>query len=366
MSATNPLVGAPKSDIDTPALLVNTEVLERNIRRMQELVGGAGLALRPHAKTHKSVEIAKMQIAAGAVGVTCAKLGEAEALAEGGIDDILIANQIVGPIKIARLAALAKRIRLAVAVDDDANVRELSAALSAAGGTLRCLVEVNIGMNRCGVDTPEEALALARLITQSPGLTFGGIQAYEGHLQNHMPIEERYERAKKDMQIAVRARRFIEAAGIAAPTLTAAGTGTFMATMTVPGVTEIQAGSYVTLDAQYRKVGSEFETALTILSTVVSRPADDRAVIDIGLKTCTNEFGVPPVLVDGATVLGLSEEHARVKLEGAARDKFQLGDKVEVLPTHGCTTFNLHDRYYLMEDERVKAVCRIVGRGRSQ
>ncbi len=365
MSTYTPAIGAPKSEIDTPALLVNHELLERNVKRMAGYFADRDVKLRPHSKTHKCVEIARMQIAAGAVGVTCAKLGEAEALADGGIDDILIANQIVGPIKIARLVALAKRIKIAVAVDDAGNVNELSAAAAAAGVTIRCLVEVNIGMNRCGVNTPEEALTLARLITQSPGLAFGGIQAYEGHLQNLMPVEERYARAKADMQKAVDARRYIEAAGIPAPVLSGAGTGTFHATIDVPGVTEIQAGSYITLDAQYKKVGSEFDTALTLLTTVVSRPAEDLAVIDIGLKTVTNEFGLPTVLVEGATILGLSEEHARVKLEGAAR-ALKIGDKIEVLPTHGCTTINLHDRLYLMEDDRLQAVWNVVGRGKSQ
>ncbi|MBI5877463.1 MAG: DSD1 family PLP-dependent enzyme [Chloroflexi bacterium] len=358
-------VGAPKSEIDTPALLINRELLERNVKRMASYFAGTGVAFRPHAKTHKSVEVARMQIDAGAVGVTCAKLGEAEALAAGGVGDILIANQIIGPIKIARLVALAKKIKIAVAVDDAGNVSELSAAAAAAGVTIRCLVEVNIGMNRCGVNTPEEALVLARQIAGSPGLAFGGIQAYEGHLQNLMPVEERYARTTTDMQKAVDVRRFIEANGIPARVLTGAGTGTFHATMKIPGVTEIQAGSYVTCDAQYKKVGSEFDTALTILSTVVSRPAEDLAVIDIGLKTVTNEFGVPTVLVEGATVLGLSEEHARVKLEGTARN-LKIGDKIEVLPTHGCTTINLHDRFYVMEDDRLAAVWNIVGRGQSQ
>lgn len=360
-----PQIGAPKSEIDTPALLINHEALDRNINRMASYFTRGDVKLRPHSKTHKNVQIARKQIAAGAVGITCAKLGEAEALADGGIEDILIANQIIGPIKIARLVELAKLIRIAIAVDDPVNIRALSQAASAAGVNIRCLVEVNVGMNRCGVEPGEPALRLAELITQSEGLTFGGIQSYEGHLVNLMPLEERAARVRVDMQKAVDTRRLIEEHGIAVGVVSGAGTGSFKITMGIDGINEIQAGSYATMDGKYKEVGAEFEYALTILVTVISRPSAEIAVIDAGLKGMTSEFGLPTVMVEGASLLGLSEEHGKMKVSGAARD-LKPGDKIEVLPAHGCTTINLYDNFHVMEDERLKDVWKIVGRGKSQ
>ena len=360
-----PEVGAPKSEIDTPALLINYEALDRNISRMAGYFKRGDVKLRPHSKTHKNVQIARKQIAAGAVGITCAKLGEAEALADGGIDDILIANQIVGPIKIARLVQLAQRIRVAVAVDDPVNVRALSQAASAAGLTIHCLVEVNVGMNRCGVEPGEPALRLAEQVAQSEGLVFGGIQAYEGHLVNLMPLQERAARVRVDVQKAVDSRRLIEKHGIAVPVVSGAGTGSFKITMGIDGVNEIQAGSYATMDGKYKQVGAEFEYALTILVTVISRPSAEIAVIDAGLKGMTSEFGLPTVLVEGATLMGLSEEHGKMTLSGAARD-LKAGDKIEILPSHGCTTINLYENFHVMEDDRLKDIWKIVGRGKSQ
>jgi D-serine deaminase-like pyridoxal phosphate-dependent protein len=365
LAAYVPPLGAPKSEIDTPALLINHEALDRNIHKMAGFFTRGDVKLRPHSKTHKSVQIARKQIAAGAVGITCAKLGEAEALADGGIDDILIANQIIGPIKIARLVELARRIRIAVAVDDPLNIRALSEAASAAGVTIRCLVEVNVGMNRCGVEPGEPALRLAQQIAQSKGLEFGGIQSYEGHLVNLMPYEERAARVRVDMQKAVDSRRLIEGHGLAVPVVSGAGTGSFKITMGIEGINEIQAGSYATMDGKYKQVGADFENALTLLVTVISRPSAELAVIDAGLKAMTSEFGLPAVLVDGAALIGLSEEHGRLTVSGDARE-LRAGDKIEILPSHGCTTVNLHDNFYVMEDDRLKDVWKIVGRGKFQ
>jgi D-serine deaminase-like pyridoxal phosphate-dependent protein len=365
MSAYVPPIGAPKSEIDTPALLINHEVLERNIHKMAGYFKGTNIRLRPHSKTHKNVQIAKKQIAAGAVGITCAKLGEAEALADGGIEDILIANQIIGPIKIARLAQLAKRIRIAVAVDDPQNIQMLSDAAVAEGVTIGCLVEVDNGMHRCGVQPGEPALALARQNAQSKGLALGGIQSYEGHLPNLMPLEEREVKTKAAMQLAVDSKKLIESHGIPAPVISGGSTGTFRYSMQVPGVNEIQAGSYVTMDATYRSKGADFESALTLLATVISRPNEGLAVIDAGMKAITQEFGWPTPLVEGATIKGLSEEHGSMIVTGAARE-LKAGDKIEIVPSHGCTTINLHDNFYVMEDDRLMDIWKITGRGKFQ
>jgi D-serine deaminase-like pyridoxal phosphate-dependent protein len=366
MSSYTPSLGVPLSEIDTPALLIHHEKLMRNIQQMANFCAAGPVKLRPHSKTHKCVPIAQRQLEAGAIGITCAKLGEAEALAAGGIQDILIANQIIGPIKIARLAQLAKHCNLMVAVDAPSNIRELSAAATAARVTIGCLVEVNIGMNRCGVEPGEPALALARQIAASPGLQFMGIQAYEGHLVNLTPFEERRARTLTDMQKAIDTKTFIEAAGLAVPIVSGGGTGTYSITGRMEGMTELQAGSYATMDAKYQSIGgADFENALSVLVTVISRPTPDVAVIDAGLKAMTTEFGLPTVEVEGAKLLYCSEEHAKISLSGAARD-LRIGDKITLVPSHGCTTINLHDQLYVTEDERLRDIWQVVGRGKFQ
>ena len=327
----------------------------------------APVRLRPHFKSNKCVHIARLQVAAGAVGITCAKLGEAEVLADGGITDILIANQIVGPIKIARLIELRRRADVMVAVDDAGNVADLSAAAAAAGVELRVLVEVDVGMGRCGVRPGAPALALARLVAGSPGLRFTGLQAYEGHLQEVTPYEERRRRALVDMAQAVQTRRLIEAAGLPVAIVSGVGTGTHTISGAVEGIDELQVGSYATMDAEYTRVGgADFEHALSVLATVVSRPAADVAIIDVGLKAIASEFGLPRVLVDGAEYAELHEEHGSVTLSGAARAP-RIGDKIELIPSHGCTTCNLYDVMHVLDaDDRFVELWPIEGRGKAQ
>ena len=365
-AAYRPPLGAGPDEIDTPALLLDADKLARNIARMAAFAAGGPAKLRPHSKTHKCVEIARLQLQAGAVGITCAKVGEAEALADGGIPDILIANEVVGPIKIARLVALARRCTVTVAVDDPGNVAQLAAAARAAGVTIGCYVEVDVGMGRCGVADGPAALELARLVEGSAGLVFSGLQTYEGHLQNVVPLEERMARVERDLGKALAAREAVEAGGLTVGRVSGGGTGTHMVTGRLPWMTELQCGSYATMDAQYRAIGgADFENALTVLVTVISRPRADRAVIDAGLKAVTPEFGDPTVLVDGASWLDFSEEHGEVAVSGPARE-LAVGDKIELIPRHGCTTVNLYDRFHVMRDGRLADIWAVAGRGRSQ
>ena len=354
------------AEVDTPALVLDKAKLTRNIRRMAEFAAGGPAKLRPHAKTHKCVEIAKLQLAAGAVGITCAKVGEAEALADGGIPDILIANQIIGPLKIARLVDLAKRCTVTVAVDDAENVRRLSAAAVAAGVTLRVFVEVDVGMERCGVQAGEPAAGAGPSGRGGRGLVFAGLQSYEGHLQNLVPFDEREARTREDMRKALTAKEHIEAAGLRVAAVSGCGTGTHTITGRLPWMTELQCGSYATMDAQYASVGgADYENALTVLVTVISRPRPEMAIIDAGLKAVTPEFGDPTVLVEGATWHDFSEEHGEVALSGPAQD-LRVGDKIELIPRHGCTTVNLYDRYNVVEDGALTDTWRVAARGRCQ
>ena len=362
------IIGRPLAEVDTPALVIDADAMERNIAAMGAFMAGKSARLRPHAKTHKSPVIAHKQLAAGAVGITCAKLGEAEALAAGGIRDILIANQIVGRQKIARLVGLARHADVAVAVDDIDNAAQISEAALAAGSTVRVLVEVNVGMDRCGVEPGTPAVELAQRVSSLPGLRFFGLQGYEGHLVGIPERAERERRVRAAMAPLIETRRMIEAAGIPVTAVSGGGSGTFDITSTIEGFDEIQAGSYVFMDAWYRKVegvGTSFDPAIFLWSTIVSRPGPDRGVADIGLKTAAPEHGLPAAYrIDGVEVLSLSEEHAKLRLSDEGR-ALRPGDKVRFLPGHVCTTVNLHDSYVVVRGDTVEALWPVAARGRS-
>ena len=357
------IIGAPKLDLDTPVLCLDIEKVQANIDRMAGFFRGGPVRLRPHAKTHKSPILAQMQLAAGAIGITCAKLGEAEVMAAAGIKDILIANQIVGAAKIARLVNLAAYTDVMVCVDDPSNVCDLDAAAQAKGARLRVLVELNIGMGRCGVMPGEPALALARQVVASPGLRFEGLMGYEGHTVFLADLDERRRATEASLAQLVGTVELLRADGIQVSIVSSGGTGTHFITGRYPGVTEIEAGSYITMDAQYREeVGVDFAYALTVLSTVTSVHGDE-AIIDAGLKTVTQDFGLP-LLIDppGWKLTGLSEEHGHLQRDGGKTLK--VGDKVELAPNHGCTTINLHDEYHVIRRGVLEAVWPIAARGK--
>jgi D-serine deaminase-like pyridoxal phosphate-dependent protein len=362
-----PELGVPTSQLDTPALLIDLDALERNIGRMAAYFAARPVALRPHAKTHKCPEIALRQLAAGAIGITCAKLGEAEVMAAAGVRDILIANQITGRIKIDRLTDLAARCDLMVAVDDAENVAALGAACAAKSVTLRVLVEVDIGMGRCGVRPGGAALALARQVVDLPWLQFAGLMGYEGHLVMVADLDERRARVREAFRGLEETRELLEQGGLPVAIVSGGGTGTYDLTSEEASVTEIQAGSYVLMDSTYQGIRPEFEPALTLLTTVVSRPEPDRLVTDAGLKMVTKEFGWPaPLDIPSARVQYLSEEHGVLSLSDPAGVALRPGDKMRFLPSHCCTTVNLHDRYYVVQDGRLVDTWSVAGRGRSQ
>jgi D-serine deaminase-like pyridoxal phosphate-dependent protein len=304
-----------------------------------------------------------MQLAAGATGITCAKLGEAEVMAAGGIKDILIANQIVGAAKISRLVNLAAYTAVMVCVDDPGNVRELDAAARAKGVRLRVLVELNIGMGRCGVLPGQPALELARAVVDSPGLRFEGLMGYEGHTVFLADLDERRRATEASLEQLVGTADLLRSNGIPVSIVSSGGTGTYFITGRYPGVTEIEVGSYITMDAQYREeVGIDFRYALTVLSTVTSTHGD-HAIIDAGLKTITRDFGLPLVLdPPGWELTGLSEEHGHLERQGG--NPLVIGDKVELVPNHGCTTINLHDEYHVVRQGVLEAVWPIAARGK--
>ena len=361
-------IGIPKGEIDTPALLIDLDIMEANIQKMADFFKTVNAELRPHTKTHKTPIIAHKQIEAGAIGVTCAKLGEAEAMIHAGIRDILIANQIVGARKIARLINLAKHSEIMVAVDDPHNVDQLSATAEVKGVTLRVLIEVNTGMDRCGVEPGQPTLDLARHILQSKGLKFEGLMGYEGHTVAKPSLTERKIVTGKSVNLLIDTKHLLEENGVPVKIMSGGGTGTYAITGSYPEMTEIQAGSYVFVDGMYRNVeggGDQFGCSLTVLATVVSRPEPARVIVDTGLKVLAKEFGIPqPIGIEGLEMIGLSEEHGKMTAEASV--DLKPGDKIEILPTHCCTTVNLHDRYYAIRNGFVEDVWEIAARGKSQ
>ncbi|EEF61523.1 DSD1 family PLP-dependent enzyme [Pedosphaera parvula] len=365
MNSTNPnnWKGLPLAEVDTPSLLLDADALQANIDRMAAFFVNRPSGLRPHFKSHKCTKIVRLQMQAGAVGITCAKLGEAEVLADAGIREILIANQIVGHVKIARLIQLAKRAAPIVAVDSEENARMLSAAASAANVEIRALVEVDIGLNRCGVKSGAPALALTRLIASLPGIKFEGLQGYEGHLVDLPDEAERAEKTRAALKPLVETRRLIESSGIPVNIVTGGSTGTYTFTGDFPGVDEVQAGSYAAMDWYYFDIRPEFRQAMSILTTVISRPAPDIAIVDVGRKGVGAEFGPPRVKdLPGASIARFgSEEHASISLPKDCN--MSVGDHLELIPSHGCTTSNLYREFIVHRHGVVEDVWPIEGSG---
>ena len=364
---TNPqeYIGMPRDEIDTPVLLVDLDALESNIEKMAQHFKEAGKQLRPHTKSHKTPAIALQQLEAGAIGITCAKPGEAEVMADAGIQDILIANEVIGPQKIQRLMDLAARCDIMFAVDDPANLTAIAAAASARGVSPRVLIEVNIGHNRCGLTPGSQVVALARQAVDSPGVRFAGLMGYEGHIIDLEDKQTRDGGARECLQRLVDAREDVEKAGIEVEICSSSGTGDYYVGLAYDGITEIQAGSYALMDAAYGKLNLGFKNALTVLTMVTSRPSPEQVITDAGLKSVTPEHGLPPVKDrDDLEVHALSEEHGRLRTLSGPCEDLKAGDLLEFIPGHGCTTVNLHDQLYAIRDGRLEAIWEIAGRGK--
>ena len=359
-------ISKPLATVDTPALLLDLDALQHNIRIMASFFATRQCRLRPHFKSHKCTQIARLQMDAGAVGMTCAKLGEAEVLADAGIRDILIANEIVGPLKIGRLIALSARANPMVAVDSAENVRMLSAHAVGAGVTVRVLVEVDIGMGRCGVAPGQPAADLAALVTSLPGLKFEGLQGYEGHCVDLRDDAERVRQTRAAIELLVGTRRLVERSGLLVRIVSGGGTGSYDINGNTDGIDEVQAGSYAAMDWWYTDIRPEFKQAMSILTTVVSRTKPRIAIIDVGRKGVGAEWGPPRLKnpVDGRVLSYTSEEHMTIEL-GTGRE-MNVGDRMEIIPSHGCTTSNLYREFVVHKGGEVVANWPIEGSGKLQ
>lgn len=366
--------GMALHEVDTPALVIDLDAFERNLRAMAGRAAAAGVGLRPHAKTHKCVEIARRQIALGAIGVCCQKVSEAEVLVRGGIRDVLVSNEIVGAGKLDRLAALAREARIGVCIDALENVAGLEAAAARAGTRLDALVEIEVGGQRCGVVDTELAVRIARAIDDAPSLRLGGIQAYHGGSQHIAEYRERRDVSRRVEQAARRVVERFEAAGLRCASVTGAGTGTAGFALEGAMFTELQAGSYIFMDADYARIGGErgrpfddFEHALFVLARVMSRPAPERAVVDAGHKSASIDSGMPGV--HGRPAIAYTrpaDEHGVLVSHGGRLPA--LGERVLLVPGHCDPTVNLHDwlvgvRGLHGDDPRVESVWPVDARG---
>jgi len=358
----------PIEDLPTPAVLIDVDVVSRNLARMAGLARSAGVKLRPHAKTHKVPQVGRMQIAEGAAGLALAKTSEAEVFAAAGFDDLFLAYPVVGKGKPERLLALAERIRLAVGVDSLEGASALAAPFAAAGKRIEVLLKVDLGTRRVGV-LPEAAPAMALRLAETPGITLRGVFAHAGHAYHEQtrPAVEAVGRSEGETLAEV--ARAIRAAGVPIGEVSVGSTPTARSAMSAAGVTECRPGNFVYHDASQVSLGtcSLEDCAMTVIATVVSVPDYSRAVIDAGSKTLSSDPLRPKpgghgfLLGRASRVSRLSEEHGVI--ETAPGERFTVGERVRVLPNHACVVSNLHDRVHAVRDGRVVEVWRVAARG---
>ncbi len=362
--------GMREDEIDTPALIIDLDALEHNLDHMAALLAPTGVKLRAHAKTHKSPVIAKLQMARGAVGQCVQKVAEAEILAWGGIPDILVSNEVVGAPKLARLCALSTIAKVAVCVDDAAQVEAIERAAASAGRRMTVLVEIDVGAARCGVPPGPAAVDLAKQIAKSKHLIFGGLQAYQGSAQHKRPVAERQTLTNAAVDGARRTVEQLRQQGLACPIVGGAGTGTFQMEAASGIYTEIQAGSYVFMDADYArnldadgKPVSTFHHSLFVLASVMSAPRSGLAVLDAGHKAVSIDSGMPTVWErPDIRYVSASDEHGKLDV-GSETTMPRLGEKLRLVPGHCDPTVDRYDWYVGVRGGRVECLWPVAARG---
>lgn len=366
------LPGMTEDTIHTPCLVVDLAALERNIQKMQDAANAMGVRLRVHGKMHKSADIAKMQIAAGAIGVCCQKVSEAESFARAGITDILVTNQVREPAKIDRLCAMARLARTIVCVDDLTNVAELSKAAARHGVTLECLVEIDCGAGRCGVTSLDDVVAIAQAIDHADSLVFSGIQAYHGAAQHLDSYDERRGHIDKAVSVVKDAVTALSQHGLACDIVGGGGTGSYAFEGNSGVYNELQCGSYAFMDAAYGRIFdtngerldvNEWENALFILTSVMSRVRTDTAICDAGLKVQSVDSGLPVVYGrDDLNYVQCSDEHGVIS---DPHSTLNIGDRLKLVPGHCDPTCNIHDWYVGVRDGIVEQLIPVTARGKT-
>ncbi len=353
-------VGKRREELITPALVLDIDAAQRNIDHMARSLSGLGRArIRPHYKTHKSQELARRQVEAGAGGLSTATVWEAAVLAEAGMDDIFVVNTVSHPAKIGLLASLAISRRILVAVDEPSNAAALSAAAGRAGSVLGVMVEVDTGMDRCGVDTPQAALDLARQVTGLPGLRFEGITGYEGHCSLTIDDALRLQRQRDAMTFFTGVADLLESAGIECPIRSAGGIATWQWTAAFPGITEIQAGTYVVMDNYHGQMVPGFEHSLTVQASVISRQSG-KVIVDAGNKSIADPANVT-IVGHPHSSFRFDEEHGIFAAPDGS--SLRVGDSVALVPGYSPTTVNWYDVYHVVRDDVVVDIWPILPRG---
>lgn len=367
-------IGMSKWDLDTPALCIDLDTLERNIRTMQARLTSNGIAARPHAKTHKCAAIARLQLEAGAIGICTAKLGEAEALHAAGITTLMMTTSNPSAHKIRRAMALRKRNPDFIqAVDFEDNARDLSEAAAAAGVTADVVIDVAVG-TRSGIPPGESALALAKLIDTLPNLTLRGLLAYDGGAQHITGFTARRDRALNGLAEHARTRELMSAAGLSTEIFSGGGTGTYSVQHQTPGFTDIQVGSYVFMDMQYLAIGSEdgnpvytdFDPALTVVTTVLNNRFPGRLTTDGGAKALTLNVPHAGVIGEPGMDYNAGSDEFGVLTFTESSKSYAIGDRLEVIVPHCDPVVNLYDQFYGIRKDRVEVVWPITARGKSQ
>lgn len=365
----SPAVGMTKADLDTPVMLLDLDRFEANARRLSSAIAAGGKDWRPHSKGHKSPWIARRQMELGAIGVTCAKVSEAEVMVDGGIPSVLIANELVTRYKVERAARLQARAEVMICADDPFHVRLASEVATDLAIEIPMVIDVNVGMERTGVFPGQPALELARAIDQAPGLHLAGIMGYEGHVLTAWPNEAKMAGTVAAGAGLIESRELIEADGIEVGIVSGGGSGNYMFAASLDGLTELQAGGACLMDPFYGKLCHleelGFEYALTILTTVTSRPTTERVITDAGFKTLSAREEGQPILLDqpGVELDYLSAEHG-VWRRGADSAEIRIGDRLEIIPDYHDTTTFRHDAFVGMRAGVVEAVIPLLARGK--
>lgn len=362
-------IGTPVKLLDTPVMLLDLDVFERNVGRLMSVMSKNGVGWRPHSKAHKSPIIARMQMALGAHGVTCAKVSEAEVMVRGGVPSVLIANELAQPVKWGRVAALQLQAEVIVCVDSFDHLVMASDAGVSLGVEIPLLVELNIGMDRCGVPPGQPALDLACGVADAKGVRLAGVMGYEGHTLTLWPRGIKEAAIRESVGWLTETASLMRRSGLEVPIVSTGGSGSFLTTATVPGITELQAGGACLMDRFYAEqchlAEHGFEFALTIMGSVSGRPTPQRAILDCGFKTMSEQPDLKPIPVDllDAEVLYLSAEHLNLQL-GPNAPQVQIGDRVIFIPDYGDTTTFHHDAFIAHRNGIVEQVIPLAARGR--
>ncbi|KAJ5085139.1 hypothetical protein N7532_009910 [Penicillium argentinense] len=361
-----PKVGDRVEDLDTPSMIVDLDLMEANIQKLMNKLLPTGLNIRPHLKTTKSAILANKLAKAGAKGGCVAKISEAEAIAAAGFDDLLITCEIVGPVKVQRLVELyRKHPKIRIVVDSEVGASAINDALANSGiqKPITTLIDLDVGLHRTGVKPGEPALALARHVGGLKHLKLIGVQGYEGHLQHLHDYEDRKKQCLESMSTLVGTAEAFRQAGFPIEVVTTGGTGTAEFCASVPGVTELQPGSFIFMDVDYRNaVGSFFSHSLVLLSTVISQQGPRAVTIDTGLKSLTTDSGLAECKDSRYEYGVLGDEHGSLMWEEGS-PALKVGDRVEMLPSHIDPTVNLHDFYYAHRNGVIQEIWPVDSRG---